>query len=57
MIDTEMSLVNRLRLLYSNLALPVDLDILCYNPQEFESLTASGRFTAILRDEQLLNEK
>ena len=56
-MDTEMSLVDRLRLLYSSLALPVDLDILCYTPQEFESLKDSGRLTGILGDEQLLYEK
>ena len=56
-METEMSLVDRLRFLYSRLALPVDLDILCYTPREFESLTASGRLTGILGDEQLLYEK
>ena len=56
-LDTDMSLVDRLRFLYSSLALPVDLDILCYTPREFESLTASGRLTGFLGDEQLLYEK
>ena len=56
-MDTEMSLVDRLRFLYSRLALPVDLDILCYTPQEFESLKATGRLARILGDELLLHEK
>ena len=56
-MDTELSLVDRLKFLYSTLALPVDLDILCYTPQEFQSLAATGRLTGILGDEQLLYEK
>ena len=57
LMDTEMSLVDRLRFLYSSLALPVDLDILCYTPREFDSLKASGWLAGILRDEQLMYEK
>lgn len=33
---TQMPFVERLRLIYESLCLPVDVDVLCYTPKEFE---------------------
>ena len=55
-METEMGLVDRLKYLYSKLAVPVDLDILCYTPQEVEVLEGKGWLKSALRDSQVLYE-
>jgi predicted nucleotidyltransferase len=37
-METDLSFIDRLRMLYPLLALPVDLDLLCYTPDEFERM-------------------
>ena len=55
-METEMGLADRLKYLYSKLAVPVDVDILCYTPQEVEVLQGKGWLTSALRDSQVLYE-
>ncbi len=56
-MDTSMSFVDRLRFLYSRVNVPVDLDMLCYTPQEFQLLKGSGWLRRILQEEQVLYER
>ncbi|MCE2462931.1 MAG: nucleotidyltransferase domain-containing protein [Dehalococcoidia bacterium] len=56
-MDTQMGLMERLKYLYSTLALPVDVDILCYTVEEFDSLKEVQPLKGILKEEQLLYEK
>ena len=56
-MDTQMGLMERLKYLYSTLALPVDMDILCYTVEEFDSLKEVQPLKGILKEEQLLYEK
>ena len=56
-MDTQMDLLERLKYLYSTLALPVDMDILCYTVEEFDSLKEVQPLKGILKEEQLLYEK
>ena len=56
-MDTQMDLMERLKYLYSTLALPVDMDILCYTVEEFDSLKEVQPLKGILKEEQLLYEK
>lgn len=56
-MDTDKPFVDRLRELYSLLALPVDADILCYTPQEFDRLKHKPFFQRILAEELVLYEK
>jgi predicted nucleotidyltransferase len=56
-MDTSMSFVDRLRFLYSKVNVPVDLDMLCYTPQEFQLLKGSGGLRRILQEEQVLYER
>ena len=56
-MDTPMSYVERLRFLYSQVNVPVDLDMLCYTPREFQSLQGTGRLRRILQEERVLYER
>ena len=56
-MDTALPFVERQQMLYRLLASPVDLDILCYTPQEFDSMKDSPFLRHALRDEQILYEK
>lgn len=56
-MDTRMGLLERLRFLYSTLALPVDMDILCYTSEEFRSLKGHQPLKGIIEREQVLFEK
>ena len=56
-MKTDQAFVDRLRTLYSLLALPVDADLLCYTPQEFEELKEQPFLKRILQDEVVLYEK
>ena len=54
---TDRGFVDRLGALYSRLAVPVDLDLLCYTPEEFAA-TADEPFLRQIRDgEVVLYEK
>ena len=56
-METDLGPVDRLRLLYSKVALPVDVDFVCYTPEEFERLGHTGWLKAILSGEQVMYEK
>jgi len=56
-MDTDKPFLDRLTELYSLLALPVDVDILCYTPQEFDRLKHKPFFKRILAEEVVLYEK
>ncbi len=56
-MKTEKSFVDRLKDIYPMLALPVDVDILCYTPEEVERLKNKGFLKRILAEEVVLYEK
>ena len=56
-MDTELNVVERLGLLYSRVSLPVDLDLFCYTPQEYEIIKNNGWLSRAHRDAQVLYEK
>ena len=56
-MDTATPFVQRQQILYQLLASPVDLDILCYTPKEFESMKERPFLRHALRDERILYEK
>jgi predicted nucleotidyltransferase len=56
-MDTDKPFVERTAEIYALLALPVDADILCYTPGEFEKMKGTAFLKAILADEVVLYEK
>ncbi|MEM4311895.1 MAG: nucleotidyltransferase domain-containing protein [Nitrososphaerales archaeon] len=56
-MKTEKPFLERLKEIYSLLSLPVDADILCYTPEEFEKIKNRGFFKKILAEEVILYEK
>ncbi len=56
-MKTDMSFPDRLQMLYSRLALPVDLDLLCYTPEEWENLKTRPFFRHALQDEKVVYER
>ena len=54
---TEKPFLERMKEIYQLLCLPVDSDILCYTPEEFERVKDRGFFKKILREEVVLYEK
>jgi predicted nucleotidyltransferase len=56
-MKTDKPFLERMREIYSLLALPVDADILCYTPEEFERISKRGFFRRLLREEVVLYEK
>jgi predicted nucleotidyltransferase len=56
-MDTDKPFIERTAEIYSLLALPVDADILCYTPDEFERLKETAFLKAVLADEVVLYEK
>jgi len=54
--ETDEPFVARHRSLYRALALPVDLDLICYTPQEFVALRDRPFLREILRQEVVLYE-
>ena len=54
--DTDRPLLERQRYLYPLLAVPVDLDIVCYTPAELEAAADSPFNRRILREEVVLFE-
>ena len=56
-LQTDKGPVERLQMLYSLIAAPVDIDILCYTPQEFEALKDHGFLKQALENELVLVAK
>ena len=56
-MKTEESFIERSKHIYSLLSLPVDSDILCYTPEEFEVLRKKPFFAKALEKEVVLYEK
>jgi predicted nucleotidyltransferase len=56
-MKTDKSFIDRLRMLYSTLAVPVDMDLLCYTPEEFESIKERPFLKRALIDEIVLYAK
>ena len=54
--DTDRSLLERQRYLYSLLSLPVDLDIVCYTPAELAAAADSPLNRHLLKEEIVLFE-
>lgn len=57
LMRTKKSFIERVKEIYSLLALPVDVDILCYTPEEFEKMKEKAFFRKILEQEVVLYEK
>ncbi len=55
-METNLSFIDRLRMLYPLLALPVDLDLLCYTPEELERMQDRPFIKHLRRDEVVLYE-
>jgi predicted nucleotidyltransferase len=56
-MKTDKSFIDRLRMLYTTLAVPVDMDLLCYTPEEFESIKERPFLKRALADEIVLYAK
>ena len=56
-MKTEKPFLERIRDIYSLLSLPVDSDILCYTPEEFEVLRKKAFWVKALAKEVVLYEK
>jgi len=56
-MDTDLGFVDRLLTLYALLSVSVDMDLLCYTPQEFAVMRERPFLKRILRDEEILYEK
>lgn len=56
-MDTDEGIPERLGRLYSLLAVPVDMDPVCYTPEEFERMKQRPFLRRILREERILYEK
>lgn len=54
---TEKNFLERIREIYSLLSLPVDADIICYTPEEFEKMKNSGFLRKALENEVVLYER
>lgn len=56
-METEEGPVERLRTLYGLIAAPVDVDILCYTPKEFQVMKETGFLRRALESERVLLER
>ena len=56
-MKTDKPFLERLKDLYSELSLPVDADILCYTPEEFEKMKNTGFMKSALKDSIVIYEK
>ena len=56
-LRTDLGFMERLKLLYQSLALPVDLDLICLTPEEFEAVKEKPFFKRILEEGVVLYEK
>ncbi|MGH7264039.1 MAG: nucleotidyltransferase domain-containing protein [Candidatus Rokuibacteriota bacterium] len=54
--ETDQPFLDRLRTLYALVQVPVDLDLLCYTPAEFERLREERFLKQALADEVILHE-
>jgi predicted nucleotidyltransferase len=54
---TDKAFIDRLRMLYARLAVPVDMDLLCYTPEEFVLMKETPFLKQALRDEVVLYAK
>lgn len=55
-MERDKPFVERLGALYRLLAVPVDMDLVCYTPEEFEALKDSPFLRYLLRHERVLYE-
>jgi len=56
-MKTEKGILERLNMLYPILDVTVDVDLLCYTLEEFESLRGRGFLRKVLAEEVVLYEK
>lgn len=56
-METDKPFLERMKEIYSLLSLPVDADILCYTPEEFEKMKKRGFLKRVLKEEVILYEK
>jgi predicted nucleotidyltransferase len=56
-METDQPFAERLRALYSLLAAPVDMDLVCYTPREFRELKDSPFLKQLRQEEVVLYEK
>ena len=56
-MQSHQPFIKRQQDLYQLLAAPVDLDLLCYTPEEFQEIRQRPFFRRALRDEVVLYEK
>lgn len=56
-VETDLGPVERLRWLYELLAVPVDLDLLCYTPEEYERMRDEPFLRHALASERVLFER
>lgn len=57
LMKTDKPFLERLKEIYSLLALPVDADIFCYTPEEFDRLRSKGFFKRMMEEEIVVYEK
>ena len=55
--NTDKPFIERAGMIHGMLALPVDLDVLCYTPEEFRRMRDTPFIRKILEDEVVLYEK
>ena len=55
--NTDKPFIERAGIIHGLSALPVDLDVLCYTPEEFRRMRDTPFITKILEDEVVLYEK
>jgi len=56
-MKTDKNFLERLGMLYGLLAVPVDMDLLCYTPDEWKAMRERSFFKRILQEEVVLYEK
>ena len=56
-METQVALVDRLRRLYSLLALPIDYDLVCYTPSEWERIQNQPFWRYARQSEVVLYER
>jgi predicted nucleotidyltransferase len=56
-LRTSLGFLERLKFLYQSLTLPVDLDLICLTPEEFEAVKGKPFFKKILEEGIVLYEK
>jgi len=56
-MKTNKPFLERLKEIYSTLSLPVDADILCYTPEEFERMKERGFFKKLMKEAVAIYEE